>query len=570
MDRTLDDIQGRYVVVPPDEGVSLAEIHKRVYPAMDYAPEAPRRRALFVVRPLGRDDAEGPEDSGSYNRGIAFDDLLRSVNSDADPDVWTSAGSAPSWHMDTSAPSRTEGFGEMRVFAPTLPGAPPAERQGTTVPFADMVRPIDPAAVPDIWMDRREVERTDEWSPAGADESQPWTFNTPHGAFDPRSAATMSAPWAPPAGSAPVEPGPTERIAALSQLLPNFSRGETDFEKLERIARRPGVALMSRSVMETLQPRLDRLPPGWTSTAEMWASPEAPSDRYNRNVTEALLAAGVPTRVAEWLGPKLGSLAQMGPVGLLTSAEDAIFHGGRGELLPMTMAAVSAGPGGKIAGKVVGRVAKALPMDEPARMARADKMNMTPGFWRGERSGQAPSEYPGGGYFSRDKDYADGFARKGGLPEAREFRLDLRNAYKDYEPLTAAAYSRLVDAVAAQHPKLAADMVEQLAPGRDAKWLAEFARRFPEQHVTAPGHTALTRRAIEKQAPNPIKVFRDAGYDALDSGRDVRKIAPTGIRHKDAAFDPAKWDSRNIFATIGGAAVVPGLAASASETNPSR
>lgn len=303
----------------------------------------------------------------------------------------------------------------------------------------------------------------------------------------------------------------------------------------------------------------------------MRAFPEAPSDIYNRKVTEFLLSAGVPTHVAERLGPQLGGFAQTFlPVGIVTAVEDAKYHADRGDYLPMTMAVLGTGPGGKIARNAAGQARKVLPMDEPARMARSDKMNMTPGFWRGERTGQAPSEYPGGAHFSRDKDYADGFARIGGLPEARGFHLNLRNAYKDYEPLTAAAYSRLVDAVAAQNPKLAADMVEQLAPGRDAKWLAAYARQLPGKLVTDPANTAFIRRAIEKQVSDPIKVFRAAGYDALDSGRDVLKFKGTGIRHKDAAFDPAQWKNRNIFATIAGAGVaVPVLAASGSETNPS-
>ena len=42
-------------------------------------------------------------------------------------------------------------------------------------------------------------------------------------------------------------------------------------------------------------------------------------------------------------------------------------------------------------------------------------------------------------------------------------------------------------------------------------------------------------------------MFRRAGFDALDSGRDVLKLDGFGIRHKDAVFDPAKVDQRNIF-----------------------
>ena len=112
-------------------------------------------------------------------------------------------------------------------------------------------------------------------------------------------------------------------------------------------------------------------------------------------------------------------------------------------------------------------------------------------------------------------------------------------------------------------------MVEQLARGRDAKWLAALARKSPERRATDPTNTAFIRKAIENRVSNPIKVFRAAGYDAIDSGRDVLKLTGTGIRHKDAAFDPAKRKIRNIFATIAGAGAVPALAASGSATNPS-
>jgi hypothetical protein len=131
MDRTLDDIEGGYVIVPPGEGISLAEIDKLAYPTMGYATGQERPAALFVVRPLRHDDPEGLGGSGRYDGGISFDDLLRTINPKANPNVWTNADSAPYWHMGVSSPSRTDRSGDARVFAPTLPGAPPAERPVT-------------------------------------------------------------------------------------------------------------------------------------------------------------------------------------------------------------------------------------------------------------------------------------------------------------------------------------------------------------------------------------------------------------------------------------------------------
>ena len=46
--------------------------------------------------------------------------------------------------------------------------------------------------------------------------------------------------------------------------------------------------------------------------------------------------------------------------------------------------------------------------------------------------------------------------------------------------------------------------------------------------------------------------FMNAGFDAIDTGRDVYKLSGDGIRHVDAKFDPANAASRNIFASLGG------------------
>lgn len=239
MDRTLDDIEGRYVIVPAGEGVSLADLDKLAYPAMAHATGQERPAALFVIRPLRRDDPEGLDGSGRYDGGISFHDVVRTVNPEANPDVWTSADSAPHWHLGVSSPSTVDGFSNARVFAPTLPGAPPARRPVTTVSFEDMVRPIDPAALPGTWVDSREPQPTGEASPAVAGASQPWTFNIPFGAFDLRSDAELSSPRAPTVDPAPVEPSFAERIAALGRLLPDFRGGEktASTEELAEIAR---------------------------------------------------------------------------------------------------------------------------------------------------------------------------------------------------------------------------------------------------------------------------------------------------------------------------------------------
>ncbi len=48
-----------------------------------------------------------------------------------------------------------------------------------------------------------------------------------------------------------------------------------------------------------------------------------------------------------------------------------------------------------------------------------------------------------------------------------------------------------------------------------------------------------------------------AGFDAIDTGRDVRKLTGSGIRHRDAAFDPERAAERNIFYGLGAASALP-------------
>jgi hypothetical protein len=91
-----------------------------------------------------------------------------------------------------------------------------------------------------------------------------------------------------------------------------------------------------------------------------------------------------------------------------------------------------------------------------------------------------------------------------------------------------------------------------IAPGKSVEWFHEFARRNPEFGVTA-GGSAMVRHAIEKNAQDPAGVFTKAGFDAMDSGRDVRTLTGLGQRLKEAAFDPAKADWRDITAAFAAA-----------------
>jgi hypothetical protein len=187
-----------------------------------------------------------------------------------------------------------------------------------------------------------------------------------------------------------------------------------------------------------------------------------------------------------------------------------------------------------------------LPMRTAQRMERGDEMGYAPDqFWRGERSGKLPRKYTDA-FFSRDKVYADDVAQAGGLPAAREFRLDLRNALRDYGPFTTAEYARIVSA---SDPKLAAGLVDMIMPGRDVKTFLDFARRNPNVSV-GDGAGWHVRKIIQQHAAVPERVFRDAGFNVLDMVRHVRNLDGYGIRLKSARFDPLQAHSKNISASV--------------------
>lgn len=209
-----------------------------------------------------------------------------------------------------------------------------------------------------------------------------------------------------------------------------------------------------------------------------------------------------------------------------------------------------------------------LDMDEASRMARSRAMGNSPDpFYRGEATGRSPDEYPGGGFFSRDEDYASGFAARGGAAEPREFRLNLQNAWRDTDELSADMLGRLVKGLrAVGDEKMAAELVEDVAPGKSVDWFVKFAEANPAYVVGERGQPALIRHAVENSAKTGYQqVFQAAGFDAIDTGRDVQKLGGQGIRLKSAAFDPALADRRNINFGIGAAGVGAGLLGSADD-----
>ena len=194
--------------------------------------------------------------------------------------------------------------------------------------------------------------------------------------------------------------------------------------------------------------------------------------------------------------------------------------------------------------------------DETARMARAKQMGYADEpFYRGEATGKT---YEGdAAFFSRDPEYAAGFAAKGGQNAPAEYRLNLTKTFTDAAPISAADYGRIVEAAAHRDPKLAADLAESIAPGKGVDWVIGFAKARPDFIVVERGGAPFVRHAIERGSSDAVGLFRAAGYDALDSGRDVQKIGAEGIRSKNARFDPSKASSTDIMAGLAGASLLP-------------
>lgn len=114
--------------------------------------------------------------------------------------------------------------------------------------------------------------------------------------------------------------------------------------------------------------------------------------------------------------------------------------------------------------------------------------------------------------------------------------------------MTAEVYARLVAAARFRDPELATALSALVGRGKSVEWLMEFARRNPQMIVSSSG--ALLRQAIEMGARNSNDLFRRAGFDALDSGRDVLKLSGHGIRSKDARFDPSRAKDFDIMASV--------------------
>jgi hypothetical protein len=315
---------------------------------------------------------------------------------------------------------------------------------------------------------------------------------------------------------------------------------------------------------------------GQNNLLEMVQRPRVPTDFRNQLAEVPALSSYEPSwreRMTNALLEQFGGYANMTPdqarrIELLTghnrlmgladfvpglgqglAGNEAKRDYDRGDMLGASLNAMGVVPmPGAMVGKSVGRAVgqgSELAMDQASRMARAKDLGYADQvFYRGEATGSSPDQYPGGAFFSRDKEYSQGFANRGGADAPREFSLNLQNSFSDAQPVNATTYARLVTGALQHKPEFAKEFVDMVAPGKTPEWFMEFARRNPDFQIADGG--SLVRAAIENSGAGD-SIFKAAGFDALDVGRDVRKLTGTGIRSTDAAFDPKKSTEKNIY-----------------------
>jgi hypothetical protein len=201
-----------------------------------------------------------------------------------------------------------------------------------------------------------------------------------------------------------------------------------------------------------------------------------------------------------------------------------------------------------------------LPMDDASRVARSKEQGYSGGFYRGEASGKLPDEYAGGHDFSRDPETAAGFAKRGGQDAPREFMLRFSRPLLTKGSVTLGDWADIVRAA----DDGAKQRIVDAAP-IGGEWTVErFLRAADANRKVDVGSGSLLWAALDNGTGDAFGTLRRAGFDAIDSGRDVRMLTGQGIREKSAAFDPAKVESRNIFASLAALLGLGGAAAASS------
>jgi hypothetical protein len=113
-------------------------------------------------------------------------------------------------------------------------------------------------------------------------------------------------------------------------------------------------------------------------------------------------------------------------------------------------------------------------------------------------------------------------------------------------PVKAHQFEAILDAAAKHDPQLAANMMHliELPPGKGPEWFRQWLKVQPNVELMA--HADLRPLIMNSAAPE--RILKDAGYDSLYNGPDVRKLTGSGIRLNDAEFNPKRRSSINIKA----------------------
>lgn len=159
-------------------------------------------------------------------------------------------------------------------------------------------------------------------------------------------------------------------------------------------------------------------------------------------------------------------------------------------------------------------------------------------------------------FFSRDPTYSEGFARGDGgqMFSARLAPGRALNFGDDLTPTDLARLGRAIEALGGPDEVRAfLSAIPVNRPPQNLAQLDSMAAQIPDLPIW-PGGTLyqfLDRRGTV--AAN--EVLRRAGFDAIDTGRDMVMLTNQGIRSPQAAFDPAKRSSADILAGLGALAV---------------
>jgi len=198
---------------------------------------------------------------------------------------------------------------------------------------------------------------------------------------------------------------------------------------------------------------------------------------------------------------------------------------------------------------------RAMPMGEASRMARAKELGYSDEpFYRGQKD--TPTE-GAVAFYSRDPETAAGFGKP------LEYRLQMNRPLRFGEDVTVQDFydaAKGVEAVAG--PDAARKMLDAVPLQGD--WDLARLANIVEKHGDVklmPG--AALHQMMEIAAGDAVAPLRAAGFDAIDTGRDVRMLKNFGQRLKEAAFDPDKRDSRKLLAGIGAGGLAVGLGATA-------